>query len=253
VTALLVLQGVELRFGGLQALSDVGFAVAAGEVVAVIGPNGAGKTSLFNVITGYAGSADGSILLDGARIEGLTPHAIAALGVRRTFQNGGLFGALTVLENVLCSRHAAIGGGVLATLLRFPGIARRERDAAQDAHRLLEAMHVGHLAGLLARELSGGQQRIVEIVRAIAPTPKLLLLDEPAVGLSPVARADLATIIRQMAGQGVGVLLIEHAIELVMSVSDRIVVLSEGRVIANGTPGEVRGDRQVMEAYLGHG
>jgi len=251
--SLLALEDVGLRFGGLQALSGVGFSVAAGEVVAVIGPNGAGKTSLFNAITGYAGPVSGRIALNGARIDGLPPHVIAERGIRRTFQNGGLFGALTVMENVLAGMHADIGGSVLATILRLPGIDRRERAASRTALALLEQMQIAHMANRLARELSGGQQRIVEIVRAIATTPPLLLLDEPAVGLSPVARADLVAIIRRRAAEGTGVLLIEHAIELVMSVADRIVVLNGGRTIADGPPAEIRADRGVMEAYLGHG
>jgi branched-chain amino acid transport system ATP-binding protein len=251
--SLLSLDGVSLRFGGLQVLSEIGFTVAAGEVVAVIGPNGAGKTSLFNAITGYAGPILGQVKLNGARIDGLTPHEIAARGVRRTFQNGGLFGELTVLENVLAGLHRTIGGGIIATLLRLPEIDRRERAAARTARHLLDQMQVGYLAARLAKELSGGQQRIVEIIRAVAPAPPLLLLDEPAVGLSPVARAELVAIIRRLAGEGTGVLLIEHAIELVMSVADRIVVLNDGRTIADGPPAGIRADRQVMEAYLGHG
>jgi branched-chain amino acid transport system ATP-binding protein len=253
VTALLQLASVSVRFGGLQALSDVSFAMSAGEIVAVIGPNGAGKTSLFNVITGYVLPQTGTISLSGRRIDGLTPHAIAALGVRRTFQNGGLFAELSVLENVLAGLHARTGGSLAARALGLPGARRQERDAVEEAMRLLDIFGIRHLAGQRGGELSGGQQRMVEIVRALATDPPLLLLDEPAVGLSPAARGQLSATIRRLAREGLGVLLIEHAIELVMSVADRILVLNYGQAIADGPPEAIRADKQVLEAYLGHG
>ena len=251
--ALLALHDVGVRFGGLAALSDVSLTVRAGEVVAVIGPNGAGKTSLFNVISGYVGAGSGRISLRGERIERLAAHQIAARGLRRTFQNGGLFGALSVLENVMAGFHGAIGGGVLPLLCALPGARRRERRAVARARALLDTLAIRHLEDRPAAELSGGQQRMVEIARAIAGQPALLLLDEPAVGLSPTARATLAATVRRLAGEGIGILLIEHAIELVMSVSDRIVVLTEGQVIADGPPEAVRQDARVLKAYLGHG
>ena len=249
---LLRLAGVSVRFGGLAALSEVALHVAPGEVVAVIGPNGAGKTSLFNVVTGYVAPDAGAITFRGARIDGLTAHQIAAHGLRRTFQNGGLFGALSVLENVMTGFHRDIGGGALPLLCGWPAARRAERQAVVRARALLDSLSVGHLADRPAGELSGGQQRMVEIARAVAAHPALLLLDEPAVGLSPTARDVLVATIRRLAGEGLGVLLIEHAIELVMAVSDRIVVLTEGRVIADGPPPQIRADARVLEAYLGH-
>ena len=250
---LLELADITVRFGGLTALSGVGLRMRRGEVVAVIGPNGAGKTSLFNAITGFVPLAEGRIMLGGARIDGLMPHDISARGVRRTFQNGGLFGDLTVLENVLAGLHGTIRGSVFGILLGLPSARRAEREAVRRARALLGLMELGRLEHEPVRNLSGGQQRMVEIVRALATDPPLLLLDEPAVGLAPPVRSQLAQIIRRLAHErGIGILLIEHAIELVMDVSDRIVVLNYGEKIADGAPAAVRADRAVLEAYLGH-
>ena len=194
------------------------------------------------------------MLYRGTPIQGLTPHEIATQGVRRTFQNGGLFGELTALENVLAGMHRPIGSDFLGIVLGLPGSTRAEADATRRAEELLGLMDLAHLADQPARSLSGGQQRMVEIVRALATNPPLLLLDEPAVGLAPVMRQQLGTIIRGLARErGIGILLIEHAIELVMDISDRIVVLNYGRKVADGTPREIRSDRNVLEAYLGHG
>lgn len=252
MSALIELSNVTVYFGGVQALSGVNFSMEAGEVVAAIGPNGAGKTSLFNSISGFVPLTRGEILFEGARIDGLTPHEISARGVRRTFQNGGLFPELSVLENVLAGLHAQIKTGIFGTLVGARATLRKEREGVAKARQLLELMDLGQLEDQLARDLSGGQQRMVEIVRAVATSPPLLLLDEPAVGLAPPVREQLCVMIRRLAGQGVGVLLIEHAIELVMSVSDRIIVLNYGEKIADGEPEAVRADKQVLESYLGH-
>lgn len=249
---LLCIQSLSVRFGGLMAVSDVSFDVTPGQVCALIGPNGAGKTTLFNAVSGHATPTEGRILLRGAPIQGLLPHVISAQGVRRTFQNGGLFVDLTVLENVLVGLHGCTESSLFGAVVGMPFSIGAERAATARARELLRMMQIAHLADYRAGGLSGGQQRMVEIVRALATSPPLLLLDEPAVGLSPPMRAQLGTVIRQLADDGLTVLLIEHAIELVMSISDRIVVMSAGRKVADGTPDAVRADRAVLEAYLGH-
>ncbi|QPC42358.1 ABC transporter ATP-binding protein [Kaustia mangrovi] len=250
---MLEVRDLSVQFSGLKALTDVSLDVAPGEVKALIGPNGAGKTTLFNAITGYVRPTSGRVALNGEEIQALTAHEIAAKGVSRTFQNGGLFGEMTVLENVLTGLHAEIPAGVLGTLLGLSSARRAEREAVARARRLLDLMDIAHMADQPVRDLSGGQQRMVEIVRALATEPPLLMLDEPAVGLAPPVRTQLMEIVRRLAGEeGVGIVLIEHAIDLVMKGADRIVVLAAGQVIAEGTPDEVRQNQDVLEAYLGH-
>jgi branched-chain amino acid transport system ATP-binding protein len=249
---LLALDDVTVRYGGLTAVGGVSFGVEPGEVRAIIGPNGAGKTSLFNAVTGHAPLVTGAIRFRGERIDGLTPHEVSAKGVRRTFQNGGLFGELTALENVLAGLHTQVHSGFFGVLFGLPAARAAERAATARARGLLELMGLGAEADQPAGALSGGQQRMVEIVRALATRPPLLLLDEPAVGLAPAVREQLLGVIRRLVrDEGIAVILIEHAIEFVMSVSDAIVVLNEGRVIAEGTPADLPKNREVLKAYLG--
>ena len=250
---LLKLQGVSVNFSGLRALDNVTFNAHAGEVRAVIGPNGAGKTTLFNAISGYVPSTEGDIHFKGEPIHGLAPHEISVKGVRRTFQNGGLFPELTALENVLAGLHMHIDGSFLGIVMGLGEAREAEREGIARARRLLDLMDLGAIADQPVKDLSGGQQRMVEIVRTLATEPPLLLLDEPVVGLAPPMRDRMMEIIRRLAGEeGIGIMLIEHVIDLVMSGSDVIVVLSSGEVIAEGTPDEIRQNREVLEAYLGH-
>ncbi len=249
---LLSVRDVTVRFGGLVAVDGVSFDLHAGEICALIGPNGAGRTTLFNAVAGNVVADGGNIRFRGEEIAGLTPHEISARGARRTFQNGRLFPELTALENVLVGLHAQVASSFLGLLFgRRSAVA--ESSATARARELLSTMGIASIAERKAGALSGGQQRMVEIVRALATNPPLLLLDEPAVGLAPAARQRLADVIRDLAHRrGVGILLIEHAIELVMSVADRVIVLNDGRKVADAPPEQVRADRAVLEAYLGH-
>ena len=250
---LLELQGLTIDFSGLRALSNITFNSNAGEVCAVIGPNGAGKTTLFNAISGYVPSSNGSISFKGEPIQGLSPHEISIKGIRRTFQNGGLFPEMTALENVLTGLHVHIKSSFFGTILGSGEARDAEREGLARSRRLLKLMDLDGIADQPAKDLSGGQQRMLEIVRTLATEPPLLLLDEPVVGLSPPMRERMMEIIRRLAGEeGIGIMLIEHVIDLVMSGSDTIIVLSSGELIAKGPPVEIRQNQEVLEAYLGH-
>jgi branched-chain amino acid transport system ATP-binding protein len=249
--ALLEVETVSVVFGGLAALTEVSLALEAGTICAVIGPNGAGKTTLFNAISGYERPRAGTVRLDGRVLSGLPPHAISRLGLRRTFQNGGVFGEMTVLENVMVGADRATRSSIPGVLFAFRHDRREERRAIAESRAMLARAGIDRLEQTRMRDLSFGQQRLVEITRALISRPRVLLLDEPAVGLSQAERDTLATTLRELAAQGIAVLLVEHVIDLVMAVSDRVVVLNFGRVLAEGTPAEVRADRAVLEAYLG--
>ena len=250
--ALLEVSGASVRFGGLTAVNEVSFETEPGEVRALIGPNGAGKTTLFKAIAGEEPLSAGTIHFQGEPVHALTPHEISGRGVRRTFQNGGLFGELTALENILAGLHTRIPSSFGGLLLGTRGARTAEKNGTRRARELLEMMGIPHVADQWARDLSGGQQRMVEIVRALATDPPLLLLDEPAVGLAPPAREELMKIIRRLVEEeNIAVILIEHAIEFVMTVCDTLMVLNNGELIAEGPPEEVRQNREVLEAYLG--
>jgi branched-chain amino acid transport system ATP-binding protein len=248
---LLTIAGLTLRFTGLVAIDDLSFTVAAGTVHALIGPNGAGKTTLFNAVSGLVPPAAGRILLRGREVTGLPVHRRVALGLGRTFQNLRLFGAMTVLENVMTGRHPRFAAPWPAIVLRLPAARREERAARQRAHELLRQVGLAHVAERRAATLAYGDQRRLEIARALASDPALLLLDEPAAGMNPTETAALGALLRSLRAAGLTILLVEHDMNFVMGLSDHVTVLNFGRKIAEGTPDAVRRDQQVIAAYLG--
>lgn len=254
---LLEVSNLSMEFGGLRAIDNVSLDIFEGEIVALIGPNGAGKTTFFNCVTGIYTPTHGEVMIHpptgkSRRLNGMKPNSITALGMARTFQNIRLFPAMTVLENVMIGRHCRTGTSILDAILNTPRSKREEKETVEKSYRLLEKVGLADVADEFSRNLSYGAQRRLEIARALATDPFLLLLDEPAAGMNPQETHELdELIVRIRAEEKVSILLIEHDMKLVMSISDRIYVVEYGKEIAQGTPREIKENPKVIEAYLG--
>ena len=251
MTKLLEVKNLTMEFGGVVALKEVNLHVSAGEIAALIGPNGAGKTTVFNVVTGYYQPTKGEVLLNSQSLLGLKPNKIARLGLARTFQNIRLFGDMTALENVMTGADARNKVGLIGSIFGTSTSRQDEKLSHSRAAELLNFMGISHRSGQLARNLPYGDQRRLEIARALALEPKVLLLDEPAAGFNPQEKVELGELIKKIRDAGFAVLLIEHDMSLVMKISDRVSVLDFGQKIAEGTPSEIQSNQKVIDAYLG--
>jgi len=249
--ALLELRGVTQKFGGLTAVDDLDYTIEPGTIVAMIGPNGAGKSTVINLITGIYAPTAGTIAFDGRSLAGMSTSRIAAAGIARTFQNIRLFAFMSALDNVMTGEHARMKASLLDSLLHTPAQRREEKHVAERARELLRFVGLERVEEQYAHNLAYGLQRRLEIARALASEPKLLLLDEPAAGMNPKEKTDLIELIRRIRDRGVTVFLIEHDMRLVNQISERVTVLDHGEKIAEGTPDEVRRDQRVIDAYLG--
>lgn len=252
MTLALKADNITVKFGGLVAVNSVSFDIPTGKIVSLIGPNGAGKTTFFNVLTGLYKPTSGNVLFGDNDITAMAPHKIAAGGLARTFQNIRLFGLMTAEENVMVAMHSHLKAGILSTIFRLPGQRREERDAREQARELLNFVGIGKWAGEYARNLSYGDQRRLEVARALALKPKVLLLDEPTAGMNPQETQTFIDFVYRVRDEkDVSILLIEHDMNVVMSVSERITVLDQGEKIAEGSAADIKSNQRVIEAYLG--
>jgi branched-chain amino acid transport system ATP-binding protein len=248
---ILEVMGVGISFGGVKAVDDVSFSVSPGQILSIIGPNGAGKTTLFNIVSGVYEAQQGSVALSGEDVTGYAPDRLAALGLSRTFQNLQIFQRMTSVENVMVGRHLRENCNLFANLFRLRSVTRQNQATREAALVLLDDVGLRDSADEIAGSLSYGACKRLEIARALAAEPRILLLDEPAAGCNAVETEEIDRLIREVAGKGIAVVLVEHDMKLVMKISDRILVLDRGKTLVEGTPSEVRNNTAVLEAYLG--
>ncbi|MBP2304931.1 ATP-binding cassette domain-containing protein [Azospirillum melinis] len=248
---ILKVEHLSREFGGVLAIGDLSFAIAAGDIHSIIGPNGAGKTTLFNLVTGVYKPSGGRVLFDGADVSGMAPYRLAARGMSRTFQNLQIFFNMTALENVMVGRHLHLNTRLLPALFRVPSLVRKDREAKDRAAQLMADVGLGKYVDADAASMPYGALKRLEIARALASEPKLLLLDEPAAGLNATESREIDEVIKTVAASGVTIVLVEHDMKMVMGISHRITALNQGRMLAEGTPQEVAANPDVIAAYLG--